>query len=72
LFTPVPPPFASADATEAVREIMSKSATRIWCLWPFKFSVIAYPTGSRSYVVEFRPFWKFALTVSFFWKAPGA
>jgi hypothetical protein len=51
---------------------MSESNTRIWVLWPFKFSVIAYPTGSRSYVVEFRPFWKFALTVSFFWKAPGA
>ena len=69
MFTPVPPPFASADATEAVREIMSEVTHHIWVLWPFKFAVATFPTGSRSYVVEFRPFWKFALTASLFWKA---
>jgi hypothetical protein len=70
LFTPVPPPFASADATDAVRQINeeSKPEYRMWFLWPFKFTVVTMVSGSRNFLLEFRPLMKFSVTVGFFWK----
>jgi hypothetical protein len=68
MLTPIPPPFSSADATEAVREIAATGVYQVWGLWPFKLMVTTFPSGSKNYVFEFRPFMKFAITVGFFWK----
>jgi hypothetical protein len=72
MLTPVHEPLASADATEAVREIVCQGSHHMWFLWPFKLMITTYPTGSRVWVLEFRPFMKFAVNIGFFWKAPGA
>lgn len=64
------PPVLDREATEAFRENLkdTEPTFRVSYLWPFMFTVSTTKYGSKSYILEFRPVQKFAISMCFFWK----
>ena len=64
------PPFNSLDTTKGYVELIEKlrPVYRSYFLWPVSLVVATEVSGSKQWILEFRPFNKFAVTVSFFWK----
>lgn len=70
MFSQIPKPFESFDTTEEIKRHFSEvdRVYREWHLWPFKWTVCSLETGSKVYLLEFRMFRGFTLTLSAFWK----
>jgi hypothetical protein len=69
----IPPgqPLVKQDITDEVKWLAQKQTdVSRWGLWPFNLARSRLESGSVHWTLEFRPMWKFALAVSFFWKAP--
>ena len=71
MIKPARPPIVEVDDTQEVNQVIldGQPIFKARELWPLRFTVVTYITGSKVYIVEFRPFMKWAISVTFFWKA---
>ena len=70
MLTPANEPLVRIDTTNEVYEnlVAMEPKYACWFLWPFRWTVVTAASGSKTYMLEFRPFMKFAVQFALFWK----